>query len=82
MRKVSDQDFVVCWVTADTKEDVIKGTGLTRAGVNYRVKKLRDRGVRLMDLPEVSLEEAKVSELNKLVDKYSRKDKNGFNRIR
>ncbi len=69
-QKVSDRDFVVCWATADTLEDVIKGTGLGKDGIKYRVKVLRERGVRLRDLPNIAHKEEEVKELNKLVDKY------------
>ena len=80
-QKVSDSDFVVCWVTADTIEDVVKGTGLTRAGCRYRARVLRERGVRLMDLKGISDKEQKVKDLNGLVEKYSRRDKNGEIRL-
>lgn len=80
-QKVSDSDFVVAWVTADTLDDVIAATGLTIAGCRYRAKKLRERGVRLMELAGISREQEKVKELNRLVDKYSRRDKHGNIRI-
>lgn len=79
--KVDDNDFVVAWVTADTIEDVMKATGLTKAGCQYRSKALRTRGVRLMDLQGISAEEHKIKDLNKLVEKYSRRDKHGNIRI-
>lgn len=71
-QKVSDNDFVVCWATSDTIDDVVKGTGLTIAGAQWRARKMRERGVRLMKLNGVHKEKSNVDELNKLVDKYSK----------
>lgn len=81
MKKVSDEDFVVAWVTADTLQNVINATGLTKQGCAYRVKKLRELGVQLMDLPGINKKEQHVKYLNRLVTKYSRRDRNGNIRI-
>lgn len=67
--KVSDRDFVVCWATAQSVDEVMKATGLGKEGVKYRAKALRDRGVQLHKLPQHS-EDANVDELNKLFVKH------------
>ena len=63
--KVSDADFVVCWATSRSIDDVMAGTGLGKEGVQYRAKSLRSRGVQLHKLPRHS-DDQTVDELNKL----------------
>lgn len=72
--KISDRDFVVCWATAQSIDEVMKSTGLGKEGVKYRAKALRDRGVQLHKLPQHS-EDADVDELNKLFVKHYKYNK-------
>lgn len=67
--KVSDGDFVVCWATARSIDDVVAGTGLGKDGVKYRAKALRERGVQLHKLP-LHFKDDEVDELNKLFIKH------------
>lgn len=68
--RVSDRDFVVCWATAESIDDVIKGTGLSKDGIKYRAKVLRERGVQLHKLPLHKTPGQEVEELNKLFVKH------------
>lgn len=68
--KISDRDFVVCWATAQSMDDVIKSTGLGKDGIKYRAKVLRERGVQLHKLPLHNDPDHDVDELNKLFVKH------------
>lgn len=71
--RIDSRDFVVCWMRARSKQDVIKGMNLSIQQVNSKAKYLKDKGVRL---PKLNLhpdfDELEVAQLNSLIKKMEK----------
>lgn len=72
MARVDNRDFVVAWMTSETLDDVVKATGMTKPGVQYKAKTLRDKGVKLPKLKRQTLGDLEIAQLNSLVNKYKK----------
>ena len=75
---MSDEDFVVAYMTCETAKEVADATGYTAANVHWRSKRLRQAGVNLPKLKDARGRQKKDTDvigLNDLVKKYAKQRK-------
>jgi biotin operon repressor len=65
--RISDQDFVKAWMSAETQTQVCDRLGCGQATVSNRAKRLRERGVQLPQLRHGNSYHSDVHELNSLI---------------
>ena len=71
MAQVTNQEFVVAWVTSRTLDDVMKATGLSRSAASAKANNLRKAGVKLHKFTtREKLDDFAIAQLNAVVNKY------------
>lgn len=71
MSKVSNQDFVVAYATAETLDQVVKTTGMNKAAVQGRKVFLEKKGVKFPKLKSSNyLTSLDIAQLNSLIIKH------------
>ena len=77
MRQYDDREFVKVWMTTSTASGVAKRLGRNVNSVHSKAFSLRKKGVKLPK-KYTRADTNSVSELNKLVDKYKKKDNTSY----
>lgn len=73
MKKVSDEDFVVAYVTGGSMTGVVSALGMTPQGIRCRAKRLRKAGVLLPELKDMRGKYERgtdIQGLNELIKKH------------
>jgi len=71
--RVTNEDFVVAYVTSESTQQVAEALGVSKSAVGYRAKRLRKNGVNLpkfQDLRGRAAPDIDVLGLNELVKKH------------